>query len=116
MASSPAAVFASLGRLNSPPSRRTRSEVIHGPWRRHPLHRFASSHVCWPATAFVAPTGPVRCCSFLVARAQSDSPEAVKRVPSFGVEVFGRPLTYDPRTDPIVRVTMRELRLRLAAY
>ena len=34
---------------------------------------------------------------FLVARAQSDSPEAVKEYES-GVEVFGRRLAYDPRT------------------
>jgi TolB-like protein/Flp pilus assembly protein TadD len=33
-----------------------------------------------------------------------------------GVEVFGRPATYDPRTDPIVRVEARRLRSRLADY
>lgn len=33
-----------------------------------------------------------------------------------GVEVFGRPADYDPRTDPIVRVEARRLRARLAEY
>jgi hypothetical protein len=33
-----------------------------------------------------------------------------------GVEVFGRPESYDPRTDPIVRVEARRLRAKLAAY
>ena len=33
-----------------------------------------------------------------------------------GVEVFGRPADYDPRTDPIVRVEARRLRQRLDEY
>ena len=33
-----------------------------------------------------------------------------------GVEVLGRPASYDPRTDPIVRVEMRQLRLKLARH
>lgn len=33
-----------------------------------------------------------------------------------GVEVLRRPRTYDPRADPIVRVQMRQLRLKLGAY
>jgi len=33
-----------------------------------------------------------------------------------GVEVCGRPATYDPRMDPIVRVQTRELRRRLHEY
>lgn len=33
-----------------------------------------------------------------------------------GVEVFGRPADYDPRTDPIVRVEARRLRGRLEEY
>ncbi len=33
-----------------------------------------------------------------------------------GVEVFGRPVDYDPRLDPIVRVEARRLRSRLAEY
>ena len=35
---------------------------------------------------------------------------------SLGVEVFGRQVTYDPRIDPIVRVQVRLLRLKLADY
>jgi adenylate cyclase len=33
-----------------------------------------------------------------------------------GVDVFGRPAAYDPKTDPVVRVEARQLRFRLAAY
>jgi serine/threonine-protein kinase len=33
-----------------------------------------------------------------------------------GVDVLGRPTSYDPRTDPIVRVEMRQLRLKLAQF
>lgn len=33
-----------------------------------------------------------------------------------GVEVLKRPTAYDPRADPIVRVQMRQLRLKLGAY
>jgi tetratricopeptide (TPR) repeat protein len=35
---------------------------------------------------------------------------------TIGVEVYGRPLDYDPRTDPIVRSEAHRLRTRLAAY
>ena len=35
---------------------------------------------------------------------------------TIGVEVYGRPLEYDPRTDPIVRSEAHRLRTRLAAY
>jgi TolB-like protein/Tfp pilus assembly protein PilF len=33
-----------------------------------------------------------------------------------GTEVFGKPPTFDPRNDPIVRVQARRLRAKLAAY
>jgi hypothetical protein len=33
-----------------------------------------------------------------------------------GIEFFGRPADYDPRTDPIVRVEARRLRARLEDY
>lgn len=33
-----------------------------------------------------------------------------------GVEVFGRPADYDPRTDPVVRVEARRLRAKLLEY
>jgi adenylate cyclase len=35
---------------------------------------------------------------------------------SIGVEVFGRPADFDPRTDPLVRVEAGRLRRRLAQY
>lgn len=35
---------------------------------------------------------------------------------SVGVEVFGKPGSFDPRNDPIVRVQARRLRSRLASY
>ena len=35
---------------------------------------------------------------------------------TIAVEVFGRPATFDPRTDTIVRVQARRLRARLDAY
>ena len=52
---------------------------------------------------------------FLVSRARDGHAEPVKEY-ELGVEVFGRPVTYDPRTDPIARVGVRELRMKLAAY
>src|SRR5580693_6555474 len=33
-----------------------------------------------------------------------------------GIEVFGKDARFDPRTDPIVRVQARRLRVRLARY
>jgi len=33
-----------------------------------------------------------------------------------GLEVFGKDARFDPRTDPLVRVQARRLRLRLASY
>ncbi len=35
---------------------------------------------------------------------------------ALGLDVFGRPATYDPRTDPVVRLEARRLRLKLAEY
>src|SRR2546425_6105865 len=35
---------------------------------------------------------------------------------SIGVEVFDREVSFDPRTDPIVRVQARRLRARLSLY
>ena len=52
---------------------------------------------------------------FLVTRVCQGHPEPVKEY-ELGIEVFGRPISYDPRTDPIVRVGMRELRTRLSRY
>src|SRR5262249_3504503 len=33
-----------------------------------------------------------------------------------GVEVFGRPVDYDPKVDPVVRKEVRRLRLKLQEY
>jgi serine/threonine-protein kinase len=52
---------------------------------------------------------------FLVERTQAGEAAQLKES-VVGVEVFGRPPGYDPRTDPIVRVEARRLRQRLAAY
>ena len=35
---------------------------------------------------------------------------------TLGVEIFGRPLDYDPASDPIVRISAVEVRKRLTAY
>jgi TolB-like protein/tetratricopeptide (TPR) repeat protein len=52
---------------------------------------------------------------FLVGRVLAGVDEAAKEY-TIGVEVYGRTPSYDPRTDPIVRVEMRQLRLKLSAY
>jgi serine/threonine-protein kinase len=51
---------------------------------------------------------------FLVERAL-DGRDPAKEY-EIGVEVLGRSPSYDPRTDPIVRVEMRQLRLKLARH
>src|SRR5262249_10465144 len=51
----------------------------------------------------------------LVERARLNPDDPIKEY-ELGVDVFQRPLAYDPRIDPIVRVGMRELRMKLAAY
>lgn len=52
---------------------------------------------------------------FIVEKAVSCSPEELKeRV--IGVEVFDRPLNYEPATDPVVRLVAGEARKRLAQY
>src|SRR2546430_17456511 len=35
---------------------------------------------------------------------------------TLGVEVFGRPADYDTASDPVVRVTVAEIRKRIAQY
>jgi serine/threonine-protein kinase len=51
---------------------------------------------------------------FLVDRALAGRDPAKEY--EIGVEVLGRAPSYDPRTDPIVRVEMRQLRLKLARH
>jgi serine/threonine-protein kinase len=45
-----------------------------------------------------------------------DGRSAELKESTIGVDAFGRPPGYDPRTDPIVRVEARRLRSRLADY
>ena len=56
-----------------------------------------------------------RLLAYLVNRAREHGDSPTKEY-ELGVDVFDRPVSYDPRTDPIVRVGVRELRSRLAAY
>lgn len=53
--------------------------------------------------------------SFLVEKTLSGDLASLKES-VLGVEVFQRPATYDPRTDPIVRVDARRLRTRLEEF
>jgi Tol biopolymer transport system component len=52
---------------------------------------------------------------FTVERALAGASDALKEY-SLGVEIYGRPPTYDPRTDPIVRVEARRLRSKLCEF
>jgi hypothetical protein len=52
---------------------------------------------------------------FIVNKAVSDEAEEIKER-TLGVEVFDRPLGYDPATDPVVRLVAGEIRKRLAQY
>lgn len=52
---------------------------------------------------------------FIVEKALSGSPEEIKeRV--IGIEVFDRPPSYEPASDPVVRLVAGEIRKRLAQY
>ena len=53
--------------------------------------------------------------NFAVERSLTDAGEKMNEY-LVGLEVFGRPPSYDPRIDPIVRVQARKLRQRLATY
>jgi eukaryotic-like serine/threonine-protein kinase len=52
---------------------------------------------------------------FVVERALAGESAQLKEY-RIGVEVFGRPSTYDPRLDPVVRLEARRLRAKLQAY
>ena len=52
---------------------------------------------------------------YIVEKSLSGTPEEIKeRV--IGVEVFDRPLNYEPASDPVVRLVAGEIRKRLAQY
>jgi len=53
--------------------------------------------------------------SFVVEEAVAGRGDRLKEY-LVGIEVFGKDDTFDPRTDPIVRVQARRLRTRLASY
>ncbi|MGA2074319.1 MAG: hypothetical protein ABSH52_12530 [Terriglobia bacterium] len=52
---------------------------------------------------------------FIVLRALDGEGDQLKEY-RLGVEVFGRPSSYDPRLDPVVRLEARRLRAKLQAY
>ena len=52
---------------------------------------------------------------FIVLRALDGEGDQLKEY-RIGVEVFGRPSSYDPRLDPVVRLEARRLRAKLQAY
>jgi adenylate cyclase len=52
---------------------------------------------------------------FVVERTLAGNAEQLKEY-SIGVEVFGRPSSYDPRLDPVVRLEARRLRAKLLQY
>jgi Tol biopolymer transport system component len=52
---------------------------------------------------------------FTVDRTLAGEGDALKEY-RLGVEIYGRPPTYDPRTDPIVRVEARRLRSKLSEF
>src|SRR5438309_1443930 len=53
--------------------------------------------------------------SFIVSEAIAGRGDQLKEY-VIGVQVFGKESSFDPRTDPIVRVQARRLRARLARY
>src|SRR5580700_9213137 len=53
--------------------------------------------------------------NFIVSEAIAGRGDQLKEY-VIGVQVFGKEASFDPRTDPIVRVQARRLRARLARY
>jgi TolB-like protein/tetratricopeptide (TPR) repeat protein len=67
------------------------------------------------STAFAQVDRLKRFLRFVVEETVSGRSEGIKEY-SIGVEVFDREASFDPRTDPIVRVQARRLRARLNRY
>lgn len=65
--------------------------------------------------AFAHAERPSRFLRFIAEQTINGQGAALKEY-LIGVEVFGRETTYDPRTDPIVRVEASRLRTRLSEY
>jgi len=76
--------------------------------RRHLRELLASD-------AFAASTKLSRFLEFTVEQTLAGNGEALKEY-RIGVEIYGRPPDYDPRTDPIIRVEARRLRAKLKEY
>lgn len=76
---------------------------------REELARILSS------TPFVEADRLQRFLSFVVEESLSGQGTRLKES-VIGVEVFGRPAGYDPKSDPIVRVQARRLRTKLGEY
>src|ERR1051326_5352161 len=76
--------------------------------RRHLRELLASD-------AFAASTKLSRFLEFTVEQTLAGNGEALKEY-RIGVEIYGRPPDYDPRTDPIIRVEARRLRARLQQF
>ncbi len=57
----------------------------------------------------------VRLLRYLTGRALEGGGDGLKEY-ALGLSVFDRPDTFDPRTDPVVRLEARRLRLKLAEY
>jgi hypothetical protein len=53
---------------------------------------------------------------FLASRALDNSPPELLKEYAIGVEAFGRPADFDPKTDTIVRVQIHRLRQKLKEY
>jgi len=64
---------------------------------------------------FVNARRPGQFLRFIVERTLAGEEDRIKEY-LIGVEVFGRPVAYDPKDDPIVRIEAGRLRKKLAAY
>src|SRR5919198_4208731 len=67
------------------------------------------------STAFAQVDRLKRFLRYVVEETVAGRSEKLKEYP-IGVEVFDRETSFDPRTDPIVRVQARRLRSRLSRY
>jgi len=66
-------------------------------------------------TLFIRSARMQRFLDFTVAQYLAGKTDEIKEY-VIGVEVFDRPVTHDPRIDPIVRVEARRLREKLRAF
>ena len=76
---------------------------------RDELHRILRS------VLFANAQRPGQFLQFVVERTLAGKQEHIKEY-LIGVEVFGRPATYDPKDDPVVRIEAGRLRKKLAEY